>query len=154
MAAAGDLRYPVSAVNDAVTKWDFYNVYGTGQSTLDGILRATSVLLAGKTFVVSGYGHCGSGVAMRARGMGANVIITEVDPLPALRAVMEGFSVMPMDEAAKLGDIFCTATGMEDIIVGRHFENMKDGATTTALHYQSKFMGDFSFGEFRFNSSR
>ncbi|MEC8519609.1 MAG: adenosylhomocysteinase, partial [Candidatus Thermoplasmatota archaeon] len=128
MAAAGDLRYPVIAVNDAVTKWDFDNVYGTGQSTLDGILRATSVLLAGKTFVVAGYGHCGSGVAMRARGMGANVIITEVDPLPALRAVMEGYRVMPMDEAAKLGDIFCTATGMEDVIVGRHFESMKDGA--------------------------
>ena len=128
MAAAGDLRYPFIAVNDAITKWDFDNVYGTGQSTLDGILRATSVLLAGKTFVVAGYGHCGSGVAMRAKGMGANVIITEVDPLPALRAVMEGYRVMPMDEAAKLGDIFCTATGMEDVIVGRHFKSMKDGA--------------------------
>ncbi len=128
MASAGDLRYPVIAVNDAVTKWDFDNVYGTGQSTLDGILRATSVLLAGKTFVVAGFGHCGSGVAMRARGMGANVVITEVDPLPALRAVMEGYRVMPMDEAAKIGDIFCTATGMEDVIVGRHFESMKDGA--------------------------
>ena len=128
MGAAGDLRYPVIAVNDAVTKWDFDNVYGTGQSTLDGILRATSVLLAGKTFVVAGFGHCGSGVAMRARGMGANVIITEVDPLPALRAVMEGYRVMTMDEAAKVGDIFCTATGMEDVIVGRHFESMKDGA--------------------------
>ena len=128
MAAADDLRYPVIAVNDAVTKWDFDNVYGTGQSTLDGILRATSVLLAGKTFVVAGFGHCGSGVAMRARGMGANVIITEVDPLPALRAVMEGYRVMPMDEAASIGDIFCTATGMEDVIVGRHFDSMKDGA--------------------------
>ena len=128
MGAAGDLRYPVIAVNDAVTKWDFDNVYGTGQSTIDGILRATSVLLAGKTFVVAGFGHCGSGVAMRARGMGANVIITEVDPLPALRAVMEGYRVMTMDEAAKVGDIFCTATGMEDVIVGRHFESMKDGA--------------------------
>lgn len=128
MGAAGDLRYPVIAVNDAVTKWDFDNVYGTGQSTLDGILRATSVLLAGKTFVVSGFGHCGSGLAMRARGMGANVVITEVDPLPALRAVMEGYRVMTMDEAAKIGDIFCTATGMEDVIVGRHFESMKDGA--------------------------
>ncbi|MEJ6563090.1 MAG: adenosylhomocysteinase [Euryarchaeota archaeon] len=128
MGAAGDLRYPVIAVNDAVTKWDFDNVYGTGQSTIDGILRATSVLLAGKTFVVSGFGHCGSGLAMRARGMGANVVITEVDPLPALRAVMEGYRVMTMDEAAKIGDIFCTATGMEDVIVGRHFESMKDGA--------------------------
>ena len=128
MGAAGDLRYPVIAVNDAVTKWDYDNVYGTGQSTIDGILRATSVLLAGKTFVVSGFGHCGSGLAMRARGMGANVVITEVDPLPALRAVMEGYRVMTMDEAAKIGDIFCTATGMEDVIVGRHFESMKDGA--------------------------
>jgi len=128
MAAAGDLRYPVLAVNDAVTKWDFDNVYGTGQSTIDGILRATSVLVAGKTFVVAGYGHCGSGLAMRARGMGANVVITEVDPLPALRAVMEGFSVMTMDEAAKVGDIFCTATGMENVITGAHFDSMKDGA--------------------------
>jgi adenosylhomocysteinase len=115
-------------VNDAVTKWDFDNVYGTGQSTLDGILRATSVLIAGKTFVVAGYGHCGRGLAMRAKGMGANVIITEVDPLPALRAVMDGFRVMKMDDAAGLGDIFCTATGMMDVIVKRHFESMKDGA--------------------------
>ncbi|MEC8669922.1 MAG: adenosylhomocysteinase [Candidatus Thermoplasmatota archaeon] len=128
MAAAGDLKYPVIAVNDAITKWDFDNVYGTGQSTIDGILRSTSVLIAGKTFVVAGYGHCGKGVAMRARGMGANVIITEVDPLPGLRAVMDGFRVMKMDEAAALGDIFCTATGIKDIIVGRHFDAMKDGA--------------------------
>ena len=128
MAAAGDLKYPVIAVNDAITKWDFDNVYGTGQSTIDGILRSTSVLIAGKTFVVAGYGHCGKGVAMRARGMGANVIITEVDPLPGLRAVMDGFRVMKMDEAAALGDIFCTATGIKDVIVGRHFDVMKDGA--------------------------
>ena len=128
MAAAGDLKYPVIAVNDAITKWDFDNVYGTGQSTIDGILRSTSVLIAGKTFVVAGYGHCGKGVAMRARGMGANVIITEVDPLPGLRAVMDGFRVMKMDEAAALGDIFCTATGIKDVIVGRHFDIMKDGA--------------------------
>ncbi len=128
MGKAGDLKYPVIAVNDAVTKWDFDNVYGTGQSTIDGILRATSVLISGKTFVVAGYGHCGKGVAMRAQGMGANVIITEVDPLPALRAVMDGFRVMTMDEAAKHGDIFCTATGMKDVIVGRHFASMKDGA--------------------------
>ena len=128
MAEAGDLKYPVIAVNDAITKWDFDNVYGTGQSTIDGILRSTSVLIAGKTFVVAGYGHCGKGVAMRARGMGANVIITEVDPLPGLRAVMDGFRVMKMDEAAALGDIFCTATGIKDIIVGRHFDVMKDGA--------------------------
>tara|TARA_B100000768_G_scaffold41559_1_gene40413 strand:+ start:393 stop:1658 length:1266 start_codon:yes stop_codon:yes gene_type:complete len=128
MGEAGDLKYPVIAVNDAITKWDFDNVYGTGQSTIDGILRATSVLIAGKTFVVAGYGHCGRGVAMRARGMGANVIITEIDPLPALRAVMDGFRVMPMDEAAKLGDIFCTATGMKDVIVEHHFASMKEGA--------------------------
>ena len=128
MAAAGDLRYPVIAVNDAITKWDFDNVYGTGQSTIDGILRSTSVLIAGKTFVVAGYGHCGKGVAMRARGMGANVIITEVDPLPGLRAAMDGFRVMKMDEAAALGDIFCTATGMKDVIIGRHIDMMKDGA--------------------------
>ena len=128
MADAGELLYPVIAVNDAATKWDFDNVHGTGQSTLDGIIRATSVLLAGKDFVVAGYGHCGKGLAMRARGMGANVIVTEVDPLPALRAVMDGFRVMRMDEAASLGDIFCTATGMKDVIVGRHFKSMKDGA--------------------------
>ena len=128
MAAAGDLKYPVIAVNDAITKWDFDNVYGTGQSTIDGILRSTSVLIAGKTFVVAGYGHCGKGVAMRAQGMGANVIITEVDPLPGLRAVMDGFRVMKMDEAAALGDIFCTATGMKDVIIGRHIDVMKDGA--------------------------
>ena len=128
MAAAGDLKYPVIAVNDAITKWDFDNVYGTGQSTIDGILRATSVLIAGKTMVVAGYGHCGKGVAMRAQGLGANVIVTEVDPLAALRAVMDGYRVLPMDEAAALGDIFCTATGMEDIIVDRHFASMKDGA--------------------------
>ena len=128
MGKAGDLKYPVIAVNDAITKWDFDNVYGTGQSTIDGIVRATSVLVAGKTFVVAGYGHCGKGVAMMAQGMGANVIITEVDPLPALRAVMDGFRVMTMDEAAKVGDIFCTATGMKDVIVDRHFASMKDGA--------------------------
>jgi len=128
MADSGHLNYPVIAVNDAVTKWDFDNVYGTGQSTIDGILRATSVLIAGKTFVIAGYGHCGSGLAMRAKGMGANVIITEVDPLPALRAVMEGFRVMKMDDAAPLGDIFCTATGMKDIITGKHIDIMKDGA--------------------------
>ena len=128
MAAAGDLKYPVLAVNDAITKWDFDNVYGTGQSTIDGIIRSTSVLIAGKTFVIAGYGHCGRGLAMRARGMGANVIITEIDPLPALRAVMDGFRVMKMDDAAPLGDIFCTATGMKDIIVGRHMDMMKDGA--------------------------
>ncbi len=128
MGDAGELRYPVIAVNDAITKWDFDNVYGTGQSTLDGIIRATSVLIAGKTFVIAGYGHCGRGLAMRASGMGANVVITEIDPLPALRAVMDGFRVMRMDEAASIGDIFCTATGMKDVIVDRHFSVMKEGA--------------------------
>jgi adenosylhomocysteinase len=128
MAADGKLRYPVIAVNDAETKWDFDNVYGTGQSSLDGILRATSVLLAGKNFVVAGYGHCGKGCGMRAKGMGANVIATEVKATAALKATLEGIRVMPMDEAAKVGDIFITATGMKDIIVGKHFEVMRDGA--------------------------
>ncbi len=128
MAADGKLLYPVYAVNDAETKWDFDNVFGTGQSTLDGILRASSVLLAGKNFVVAGYGHCGRGVAMRARGMGANVIVTEVKPTAALKATLEGCRVMSMDEAAEVGDIFVTATGMKDVIRGNHFVKMKDGA--------------------------
>ena len=128
MADDGKLLYPVYAVNDAETKWDFDNVYGTGQSTLDGILRASSVLLAGKNFVVAGYGHCGRGVAMRAQGMGANVIVTEVKPTAALKATLEGMRVMPMEEAAKLGDIFVTATGMKDVIRGEHFITMKEGA--------------------------
>ena len=128
MAADGALKYPVVAVNDADTKWDFDNVYGTGQSSIDGILRATSILLAGKQFVVAGFGHCGRGVAMRARGMGAHVIVTEVKPTTALKAVLEGFTVMTMDEAARVGDVFITATGMKDVIVKRHFEVMKDGA--------------------------
>lgn len=128
MAKDGKLLYPIYAVNDAETKWDFDNVYGTGQSTLDGILRATSVLLAGKNFVIAGYGHCGRGVAMRAKGMGANVIITEIKATAALKATLEGMRVMTMEEAAKVGDIFVTATGMKDIIRGRHFSSMKDGA--------------------------
>jgi adenosylhomocysteinase len=128
MAADGKLKYPVYAINDSETKWDFDNVYGTGQSSLDGILRATSVFLAGKTFVVGGYGHCGRGVAQRARGMGAQVVVTEVHPTTALKAVLDGFRVMPMDEAAKIGDVFITATGVRDIIRGKHFESMKDGA--------------------------
>jgi adenosylhomocysteinase len=128
MAAAGALKYPVIAVNDAETKWDFDNVFGTGQSSLDGILRATSVLLAGKNFVVAGFGHCGWGCAMRAKGQGANVVCTEVKPTAALKAVLHGHRVMPMDEAASIGDIFITATGMKDVIVKRHFERMKDGA--------------------------
>ena len=128
MADDGKLLYPVYAVNDAETKWDFDNVYGTGQSTLDGILRASSVLLAGKNFVVAGYGHCGRGVAMRAKGMGANVIVTEVKATAALKATLEGMRVMTMDEAARVGDIFVTATGMKDVIRGEHFVAMKDGA--------------------------
>jgi len=128
MANDGALQYPVIAVNDAETKWDFDNVYGTGQSTLDGILRATSVLLAGKNFVVAGFGHCGKGVALRAKGLGANVIITEVKSTAALKATLEGFRVMKMDDAAKIGEIFVTATGIKDIIVKRHFKTMKDGA--------------------------
>ena len=128
MAGDGKLLYPVVAVNDAETKWDFDNVYGTGQSSIDGILRATSVLLAGKNFVVAGYGHCGKGCAMRAAGLGANVIVTEVKPTAALKATLEGFTVMPMDQAAKLGDIFITATGVKDILVKKHFEKLRDGA--------------------------
>lgn len=128
MAADGKLLYPVIAVNDAETKWDFDNVYGTGQSSIDGILRATSVLLAGKNFVVAGYGHCGKGCAMRAAGLGANVIVTEVKATAALKATLEGHTVMTMDEAAKIGDIFITATGVKDIITKKHFEKMRDGA--------------------------
>ncbi|HUI09940.1 MAG TPA: adenosylhomocysteinase [Bacteroidota bacterium] len=128
MASDGALKYPVIAVNDAETKWDFDNVYGTGQSTLDGVLRATSVLLAGKNVVVAGYGHCGKGVALRAKGLGANVIVTEVKPTAALKATLEGFRVMTMDDAAKVGDLFITATGVKDVVVDRHFRAMKDGA--------------------------
>ena len=128
MAEKGALKYPVFAVNDMITKWDFDNVYGTGQSTLDGILRATSVLIAGKNFVVAGYGHCGGGVANRAKGLGADTIITEVKPTAALKGTLEGHKVMKMDDAAKVGDIFVTATGVKDVIVGRHFLSMKEGA--------------------------
>ncbi len=128
MANDGMLKYPVIAVSDAETKWDFDNVYGTGQSSIDGIIRATNVMIAGKSFVVAGYGRCGSGVANKARGLGANVIVTEVEPVKALRARMDGFRVMPMDEAAKIGDIFITATGCRDVIVARHFDKMHDGA--------------------------
>lgn len=129
-AMAGDkaLNFPIIAVNDAMTKHFFDNRYGTGQSTVDGIIRATNVLLAGKYFVVAGYGWCGRGLASRARGMGAQVIVTEVDPLKALEAVMDGFGVMPMNEAAKIGDIFCTVTGDLNVIDRHHFELMKDGA--------------------------
>ena len=136
MAAAGKLRYPVMAVNNAQTKWDFDNVYGTGQSALDGVLRATSILLAGKTLVVAGFGHCGRGTALRAHGMGARVIVTEVDPIAALKATLEGFPVLPMEQAAAVGDVFITTTGMKDVITGPHFEAMKDGAVVcNAGHY-------------------
>jgi adenosylhomocysteinase len=128
MAADGKLSYPVIAVNDAETKWDFDNVYGTGQSSVDGILRATSILLAGKNFVVAGYGHCGKGCALRAKGMGARVIATEIKPTAALKAALDGCEVMTMDRAAAAGDVFITATGMKDVIVKRHFEKMRDGA--------------------------
>jgi adenosylhomocysteinase len=128
MAKDGALAYPVIAVNDAMTKHFFDNRYGTGQSTIDGIVRATNILLAGKTFVIAGYGWCGRGLAMRARGMGANVIVTEVEALAALEAVMDGFRVMPMIEAAPIGDIFCTLTGDIKVIDRHHFEVMKDGA--------------------------
>jgi adenosylhomocysteinase len=128
MAADGALKYPLIAVNDAMTKHLFDNRYGTGQSTIDGILRATNVLLAGKNFVVCGYGMCGRGVAMRARGMGAKVIVTEVDALRALEATMDGFQVMPMAAVAPIGDIFVTLTGDTSVIRPEHFEVMKDGA--------------------------
>ncbi|HET7558534.1 MAG TPA: adenosylhomocysteinase [Limnochordia bacterium] len=128
MAGDGVLRFPVVAVNDAMTKHLFDNRYGVGQSTLDGLVRATNVLIAGSTFVVCGYGWCGRGLAARARGLGANVVVTETDPLHALEAVMEGFRVMPLDEAAPLGDIFVSVTGNRHVIDRRHFERMKDGA--------------------------
>jgi adenosylhomocysteinase len=128
MAAQGKLRFPVVAVNDAETKHFFDNRYGTGQSTMDGLLRATNILLAGKVFVVGGYGWCSKGIAMRAKGMGSNVIVTEVDPLRALEAVMDGFRVMPMQEAAKEGHIFVSATGDMHVLDTHHFEMMRDGA--------------------------
>ncbi len=128
MAKEGVLRYPIVAVNDADTKHLFDNRYGTGQSTIDGIVRATNFLLAGSKFVVAGYGWCGRGLASRARGAGAEVIITEVDPTKALEAVMDGFRVMSMEEAAKIGDVFCTVTGNKNVLAKQHFELMKDGA--------------------------
>jgi len=128
MAKDGALKYPIIAVNNAKTKHLFDNRYGTGQSTIDGILRATNILLAGKYFVVAGYGWCGRGVAMRAKGMGANVIITEVDPLKALEAVMDGFTVMPIKEATRIGDIFVTVTGNKNVLDESHFKLMKSGA--------------------------
>jgi adenosylhomocysteinase len=128
MAKEGVLRYPIIAVNDALTKHLFDNRYGTGQSTIDGIVRATNVLLAGSTVVVAGYGWCGRGFANRARGLGANVIVTEVDPIKAIEAIMDGFRVMSMNEAAVIGDIFCTLTGDKNVIAREHFEKLKNGA--------------------------
>jgi adenosylhomocysteinase len=128
MAQDGELKYPIIAVNDAYTKYLFDNRYGTGQSTLDGILRATSILLAGKNFVVAGYGWCGRGLALRARGMGSKVVIVEVNPIRALEAVMDGFQVMPMKEAAEIGDIFVTVTGNKNVIDKENMAMMKDGA--------------------------
>jgi adenosylhomocysteinase len=128
MAAAGALRFPILAVNDSMTKHLFDNRYGTGQSTMDGIIRATNVLIAGKTVIVAGYGWCSRGIAMRAKGLGGNVIVTEVDPLKALEAVMDGFRVMPMLDAGPLGDLFVTSTGDINVIDTHHIEQMKDGA--------------------------
>ena len=128
MAKQGVLRYPIIAVNDADTKHLFDNRYGTGQSTIDGIVRSTNFLLAGSKFVVAGYGWCGRGLASRARGLGAEVIVTEIDPTKAIEAVMDGYRVMSMEEAAKLGDVFCTVTGNKSVLRKEHFEAMKDGA--------------------------
>jgi len=128
MEREGILKYPVIAVNNAKTKYLFDNRYGTGQSTIDGLVRATNILLAGKNIVVCGYGWCGRGIAMRARGMGANVIITEIDPLKALEAVMDGFTVLPMDKASEIGDVFITATGNINVIRREHIMKMRDGA--------------------------
>jgi adenosylhomocysteinase len=128
MERDGALRIPVVAVNDARTKHLFDNRYGTGQSTIDGIIRATNLLLAGRRFVVAGYGWCGRGLAMRARGMGARVIVTETNPIRALEAAMDGFEVLPMGEAARIGDVFCTVTGNRDVLREEHFRVMKDGA--------------------------
>ncbi|HEV2387666.1 MAG TPA: adenosylhomocysteinase [Candidatus Acidoferrales bacterium] len=128
MAREKSLRYPIIAVNDATTKYLFDNRYGTGQSTIDGILRATNLLLAGTNFVIAGYGWCGRGLAMRARGLGAKVIVTEINPVKALEAAMDGYRVMPMAEAARIGDVFVTVTGNKNVIAAEHFERMKDGA--------------------------
>jgi len=136
MAEDGALKYPIMAVNDADTKHMFDNVYGTGQSSFDGVLRASAILIAGKTVVISGYGFCGHGLATRARGLGADVVVTEADPVRALQARMDGYRVMPMKQAAKEGDLFITATGMKDIITGEHMKAMKDGAILgNAGHY-------------------
>ncbi|HEX2850878.1 MAG TPA: adenosylhomocysteinase [Acidimicrobiales bacterium] len=154
MEKDGALKYPIVAVNDADTKHMFDNRYGTGQSTLDGIIRATNVLLAGKKVVVAGYGYCGKGVASRARGMGAQVYVTEVDPLRALEAVMDGFRVVPMSEAAREGDIFVTVTGNRDVLRSEHFQVLKDGAMlANSGHFDIEIdlnaLGEMSTGERR-----
>ena len=128
LAKRGELAFPMIAANDAYCKYLFDNRYGTGQSTWDGIMRTTNLVVAGKTVVIAGYGWCGKGAAMRAKGLGANVVVTEVDPIKAIEAVFDGFRVMPMDEAAKIGDVFLTLTGDKDVIVGRHYPLMKNGA--------------------------
>src|SRR5207245_1949950 len=128
MARDGALQYPILAVNDAKTKHLFDNRYGTGQSTIDGVIRATNMLMAGKKVVVAGYGYCGKGVGSRARGLGAQVIVTEVNPIAALEAAMDGFTVLPMAEAAKVGDLFITVTGNKHVVRREHFTAMKDGA--------------------------
>jgi len=136
MAEDGALKYPIIAVNDADTKHLFDNVYGTGQSVFDGLLRASAILVAGKTVVIGGYGYCGRGMATRAKGMGADVVVTEVDPVRALQARMDGYRVMKMDDAAPIGDVFLTATGMKDVVVSRHMKKMKSGAIMgNAGHY-------------------
>jgi len=136
MADDGKLKYPIMAVNDADTKHLFDNVYGTGQSVIDGLLRASAILIAGKTVVIGGYGYCSRGMAMRAKGMGADVIVTEVDPVRALQARMDGYQVMKMDDAAPMGDVFLTATGMKDVVTGKHMKVMKSGAIMgNAGHY-------------------
>jgi adenosylhomocysteinase len=154
MEKDGALRFPIVAVNDADTKHMFDNRYGTGQSTLDGIIRATNVLLAGKKIVIAGYGYCGKGVSSRARGMGAQVFVCEVDPLRALEAVMDGFRVVPMHEAAREGDIFITVTGDRDVLRREHFEAMKDGAILANsghfdIEIDLKALGEMATGERR-----
>src|SRR5437588_8607763 len=154
MADRGVLRYPIIAVNEADTKHMFDNRYGTGQSTLDGIVRATNGLLAGKRSVVAGYGYCGKGVSMRAKGMGAQVIVCEIDPLRALEAVMDGFRVEPMAEAAREGDIFITVTGDRDVLRREHFDVMKDGAILANsghfdIEIDLKALGEMASGERR-----
>jgi adenosylhomocysteinase len=149
MEQEGILKFPIVAVNDADTKHFFDNRYGTGQSTVDGVLRATNMLIAGKTVVVAGYGWCGKGIAMRFRGMGARVVVTEIDAVKALEAAMDGFSVMPMAEAAPLGDIFVTATGNINVIDEPHFSTLKDGAIlANSGHFDSevnvKALGDMA----------